>query len=118
MLKVLTKMTRKEEDPLPWARHVHEVGENTTAPPPRSCDEESNTTHHVLIHQVPIPIIPFDLGLSITSIIQGRVEGSVGGVVSHAIACPIPSAVFQPTFLLGFLARTFAIIAARISRAC
>src|SRR5216683_2450866 len=112
MLKVLTKMTRKEEGPLPWARHVHEVRENTTAPPPCSCDEESNTTHHILIHQVPIPIIPIDLSLSITSIIQGHIEGSISSVVSHAIACPIPSAIFQPTFFTGFLTRPFAIIVA------
>src|SRR5216683_4821848 len=114
MLKVLTKMTRKEEDPLPWARCVHEVRENMTAPPPCSCDEESNTTHHVLIHQVLIPIIPFDLSLSITSIIQGHIKGSISGVVSCAITCPIPSAIFQPTFLTGFLTHPFAIITAHI----
>jgi hypothetical protein len=83
-------------------------------PPPRSCNEGSNMTHRVLIHQVPIPVVPFGLSLFITSIIQGHVEGSVSIVVSRAIACPIPSAVFQPTFLTEFLTHPFAIVAARI----
>ena len=114
MLKALTKMTRKEEDSLLWAQHFHEVGENTTMPLPRPCDEEPNTTHRVLIYQVPIPIIPLDLGHSITSIIQGRVEGSVSGVILYAITCPIPCAIFQPTFLMGFLACPFTIVVAHI----
>src|SRR6266851_8449591 len=109
MLKALTKMTRKEKDPLPWARHFHEVRENTTTPPPHLCNEEPKTTHHVLVHQVPILIIPFKLSLSITSVIQGHIEGSVGRVISCAITCPIPSAIFQPTFLIGFLTCPFAI---------
>src|SRR6266851_1092518 len=114
MLKALTKITRKEEDLLPWAQCFHEVEEDMTTPPPHLCDEEPNATHCILVHQIPIPIIQLDLGLTITSIIQGRVEGSVSGVVLHAITCPIPSAIFQPTFLTGFLAHPFAIIVARI----
>ena len=109
-IKTLTKIIRQEEDSLPWARRFHEGRKNTTTPPPRSCDEESITTHRSPVHQVAIPVVPFGLGLFVASVIQGRVEGSIGGVVSRAIGCPIP----RTLFLRGFLARPFAIVAARI----
>ena len=90
--------------------HFQEVGKNVKMPPPRLCDEESNMTHRPPVHQVIIPVIPFGLGLFISSIVQGRVEGSIGGVVSRGISCTIP----RTLFLRGFLACPFAIVAARI----
>ena len=44
-IKTLTKIIRQEEVSLPWAQHFHEGRKNTTTPTPRSCDEESITTH-------------------------------------------------------------------------
>ena len=106
-IRTLTKIIRQEENSLPWARRFHEGRKNTTTPPPRSCDEESIMTHRSPVHQVAIPVVPCGLGLFIASVIQGRVEDSI---VSRAIGCPIP----RTLFLRGFLARPFAIVAARI----
>src|SRR5216683_6532954 len=103
-IKILTKIIRQEEVPLPWAQHFQEVRKNTKTHPPHPHDEESNTTHRPPVHQVIIPVIPFGLGLFISSIVQGRVEGSISGVILHGISCTIP----RTLFLRGFLACPFA----------
>ncbi len=109
-IKTLTKIIRQEEVSLPWARRFHEGRKNTTMPTPCSCDEESITTHRSPVCQVAIPVIPFGLNLFVTSVIQGRVKGSISSVILRAIGCPIP----RTLFLRGFLTRSFAIVTACI----
>ncbi len=111
---------RKEKGPLPWAQYCLQVSTNAMTAPPYPHDEESDKTHQAYVHQVLILVTPSALA----SFIQGHVEGSIGGVVSHTIDCPIPinctipvnpripGAISQLTFLMQFLACFFSIAAA------
>src|SRR6266853_2525468 len=80
---------RKEKDPLPWAQYCLQVGTNATMAPPCLCNEESDKTHQAHVYQVLISVTLSTL----TSLIQGHIKGSIGGVVSHTIDCPIPGAI-------------------------
>jgi len=49
---------RKEEEPLPRARCCLQVGTNVAMAQTCSCNEEPNTTHRALVHQVLILVTP------------------------------------------------------------
>jgi hypothetical protein len=81
-------------------------------------EEVSDTTRRILVHGVPVFIVPcLDIGVIITSVIPRCIKGIICHLIAGAIECPIPILIslswFSPSklaFITQSIVQPFALL--------